>query len=194
MYAATLLAFKVAQLNVNIDIMSSLFPKLKDPAAVKTLYEYEFYLINVMNYDFYVFSPYKAMIGFIYLITKSDYLKDIEAKISLSEFEQKVEYFIDQTFYTDLIFLYSYSVNTLACIYMAAESYNIDFGIFDVAFSLSKTMDYEKFIKATYPEFKDTITGVKIPTVDDWEKLMKRVIYFTKTNPKYVEKLEMDRR
>jgi hypothetical protein len=192
MYACVYLAFKVAQMNVNLDIMISLFPELKDAEKQKSLYDYEFYLINILNYDFFVFSPYKAMTGFLHEI-KKDHLKEIDSKITLSEFESKVEYYIDNTFYTDIIFSHSYSIIALACIALTAEFYGIEFDNIKRALSLESIMDYKKFNDNILPEIKEAISKINFLSDEDHGKIMKRIMLFSKANPKYEEKLAKDR-
>ena len=46
--------------------MDELIPMLKEEGNHSNLLYYEFYLSTILGYDFYVFNPYKALIGFIY--------------------------------------------------------------------------------------------------------------------------------
>ena len=54
----------VAQLNISNEGMENMFPFIK--GTEKKLFEYEFYLSNILEYEFYVYNPYQALFGFIF--------------------------------------------------------------------------------------------------------------------------------
>jgi hypothetical protein len=183
----------------------------KNIENILLLLEYEFYLINVLNYDFYVFCPYKAMVGFIHEIKKNQNLlnivifsdsmvdiiihstSNINPLVNSKDFELKCESLIDQTFFTDLIFLYSYSYISLSCLFITAEFFNIDYDKIKSLLKLDEIIDYENFITTILKSVKENLMTIKIFNEDEFVKNKKKIYKFLKTNPKYVEKIEKDR-
>jgi len=166
----------------------------KNVDNIVLLFEYEFFLINVLNYDFYIFSPYKAITGFIYEIQISEYLSHIESIISIKDIENKLEYYIDLTYLTDVIFIYNYSVITLSCLFITFEIFGISLDLIKTIFSLEQIMNYEKFLTVTYPAIKEAINNIKLLTDQEFIDRKKKILLFLKHNPKYTEKLEKDRK
>ncbi len=200
--ACIFLGFKIAQLNVNLDIMINICPFLTrrhhetQVENVIIMYEYEFYLINVINYDFYVYNPYKAKIGLIYDIKTSDKegITDIVNLFSLKDFENKVDRFIDKTFYSDIMFLFNYSHIALSCIFMAAETCGIDTDRIRYILDLDSFMKYDHFINAILPIIKNEINNITIIKPEEFQDKMKKILRFLKDNPKYMDKIEADRK
>lgn len=201
--AAIYLGCKVAQMNVTLDTMKNIFPFLKEIHPEKNmeniliLLEYEFYLINVNNYDFYVFCPYKAMVGFIHTIVKSQkemkLLSYFDDKNKSKEFESKCENLIDITFLTDLIFLISYSYIALSAIIIAAENEGLNLENIKKLLKLDDIINYEIFYKYTLPTVKNYMNNIKIYNEVEFVDRKKRILKFLNRNPKYVEKIERDR-
>ncbi len=220
--AALFLGFKNAQMSVNIEIMKNLCPFLKEKHKEKNidnvylLLDNEFYMINVLNYDFYIFCPYKAMIGLINTLkinTQSDSDSDRERdrddkslSISISininifnesvtqkNFETKCESLIDQTFLTDLIFLYTHSYIALACVFLTAESFNIKHDTIKSILQLETKINYTNFYDVILPNVREQINSIKIITDDEFANYKKKILKFLYKNPKYVEKIEKDR-
>ena len=48
------------------------FSNKKNIENILLLLEYEFFLINILNYEIYVYCPYKAMLGFIHELVNSE--------------------------------------------------------------------------------------------------------------------------
>jgi len=201
--ASIYLGCKVAQLNITLDTMKNVFPFLKEIHQEKNieniliLLEYEFYLINVINYDFYVFCPYKAMVGFIHTISKSqkdlNLLPYFDDKNKTKEFESKCENLIDVTFYTDLIFLISYSYIGLSCIFIVAENEKLNLEFIKKLLKLDDVLNYDHFYKFTLPTVNNYLNNVKIYTENEFVDKKKRILKFLYRNPKYVERIEKDR-
>jgi hypothetical protein len=202
MYAAVFLGFKVAQLNVNLDLMKTMFPVLKEKDKKTNidnlyyLFEYEFYLINVLNYEFYIFCPYKAMVGFIYDMKCSQKIKNIPLftdQLSAEDFEKKCESFIDQTFLTDLMFVLSYSIIAISCIFLTAEFYQMSFDWVKALLQLEGVIDYENFFMETYRLVKSKLEEIKVLNQEEYKEKKSKIYKFLFKNPQYVEKIEKER-
>jgi hypothetical protein len=183
--------------------MKNIFPFLKEIHQEKNieniliLLEYEFYLINVINYDFYVFCPYKAMVGFIHTLAKSQkdlnlvsYFDDIN---KTKQFELKCENLIDVTFYTDLMFLISYSYIGLSCIFIIAENEKFNLDYIKQLLKLDDVINCDQFFKYTLPTVKNYLNNVRIYNENEFIDKKKRILKFLLRNPKYVERIEKDR-
>lgn len=208
MATAFYLGMKSAQLDVNLDFLKSIFQfvgeinKEKKVPNIDILLKYEFYMIHILNYDFYVFCPYKAMCGLFYKLKSSalimDKIKLIE-NLTVKDIENEAEKLIDRTFATDSIFIYNYSYNALACILLAfrkfKETVNLDISYNDVItqLGLEKMIDCQEFLNATINKINDFIT--KIPTFSRQDIIEKksRTTGFLLKYKEYNEKLEKDR-
>jgi hypothetical protein len=199
--ACIFLGFKIAQLNVNLDVMVNVCPFLKlnnverNMNNIQIMFEYEFYLINVLNYDFYVFSPYKAKMGLLYEIKNSgkEGVEDAISMMSSNDFDAKVNSFIDYSFYSDILFLYSYSQIALSCIFMVAELSGIDTEIIRYILDLDSFMRYDHFYHIVLPAVKNAMNTTTILNNQEFIDRKKKILLFLKNNPKYSEKLEKDR-
>lgn len=213
--ACLFLGFKVAQLNVGLDLIKEMFPYLsnfnqeKQTENINILFDYEFYLMNVINYDFYVFCPYKAMQGFFFKMSKGHCYNElfvVPSKLeNISQFEELVEAQIDKAFLTDLIFIFSYSYIALASIFYSAELLNIEFNLireliaFDLMFIVNKDENekrnhFEEFLVNYFATFKERINNIKVLKDENFKEAKKKVLKFLNKNPKYVERLEQDRK
>ncbi len=198
--ACLFLGFKIAQISVNMDIMKGVCPFLKEKHPEKNvenillMLEYEFFLINVLNYEFYVFCPYKAMLGFLNEIRRNQIKQDeiLLDENNLKDFELKCESLIDQTFNTDLIFIFSYSQLALSCIYLTAEQYNLDLGKLKSLLNIEESK-YENFSKEIFPRVKEIFLTIKIISEEEFVNNKKKILKFLNRNPRYVEKIEKDR-
>lgn len=184
-----------------MEMMKDLCPFLRDKHTEKNIenilvmLEYEFFLINVINYDFYVFCPYKAMLGFIYQIKMSQISNKtlLFDENNLKIFETKCEAMIDQAFLTDLIFIISYSYLALSCIFLTAESFGISFDQIKSLLRLDIKFNYDNFINETLLMVRETLNNIKIISDEEFINNKKKIFKFLKNNPKYVEKIEKDR-
>lgn len=205
--AALFLGFKVAQMNVNLDLMKNICPFLKEKHTEKNienillLFEYEFYLINFINYDFYVFCPFKALSGFLYKINQNQkamgvqlFSEEINVGVSSKEFELKCESIVDQTFLTDLIFLVSYSYLALGCIFITAEFFRMDLNSLEKLLEFNTSMpNYKNLLENILPQIKEDLKNLRVLTDEEFVHKKKRIAKFLSKNPKYVEKIERDR-
>ena len=201
------LGMKSSQLDIKIDLLKTIFPFIKENNKetnipnLTILFKYEFYMINVLSYDFYVFCPYKAMLGFMYKIKSSQIQEKVESvqNLTMIEVENEVEKYIDKTFATDSIFLYNYSYNSLACIFLGFEylkiTKNLNVTQEDIieALELHDYIDVGNFINFILPKTKELIE--KIPNFTKEEKKEKKgkIMAFLKKYPEYKDRLEKDR-
>lgn len=100
------------------------------------LLDYEFSILFLINYDMYVYCPYKALIGLsnmiqvVYLtltiVQSAKGFEDINSELDkknlcFSYIEKQCSNLIDQSFKTDLIFLYSYSEIAFTVMHIVLE-------------------------------------------------------------------------
>jgi len=211
MATAFFLGMKSAQLDVSLDLMKSIFAFMKDfnkeskISNDQLLLKYEFYLIHIINYDFYVFCPYKAMMGFMYKLQSSDLilkkLKNASAEnLSLKEIEVEAEKFIDRTFASDAIFMFNYSIIALSCIIFAVElfnqSKNIGISPLEILEALEVTdlLDVDNFLNVSNSKIYDFISKVPNFTREEIREKKSRTTGFLIKYKEYNEKLEVDRR
>ena len=71
MAASFFLGAKVAEKNYPLEELYKRFPIVK--GAEKILFEYEFYLVSVLDYEFYVYNPYQALLGFIFTLEQKEF-------------------------------------------------------------------------------------------------------------------------
>ena len=116
-YASIFLGGKISSETIYIKELIDLDKKtFSEEKNFKKLIKYEFYLSVILQYDFYVYDPYKALIGFIYLLDKQNFFigqLSVDA-LNKEQFLEECEKIIDNTYLTDLIFLYSYSYLALS--------------------------------------------------------------------------------
>lgn len=195
--AAIFLGGKVAQLNINFNKMGELIPFLTEQSSNPNqnnrgkLFEYEFYLCIILNYEFYVFCPYKAMLGFVYELDKKKFFSSTKIK---EDFQKECEGLIDKTFLSDLIFLYNYSYLALASVFIIGSSFAFENDRLIEALDLKSMIDVNKFINETLIDIKNKLNNIKIIEQNEFLEHTKRVILFNKRYPRYNAKLEEERR
>ena len=194
--AAIFLGGKVAQLNINFNKMGELIPFLNEEVQnskksnKKLLLGYEFYLCIILNYEFYVFCPYKAMLGFIYELDSKHFFDSLKTK---EQFQKECEATIDQTFLSDLIFTYNYSYIALASIFIVGVSFNFDNDKIINTLELKQLIDIKKFLNEYLVDIKNNLEQIKIIEKNEFLEYTKKVIIFNKKYPQYAEKLEEER-
>lgn len=195
--AAIFLGGKVAQLNINFNKMGELIPFLNEEVQnskksnKKLLLEYEFYLCIILNYEFYVFCPYKAMLGFIYELDSKHFFDSLKTK---EQFQKECEVTIDQTFLSDLMFTYNYSYIALASIFIVGVSFNFDNDKIIDTLELKNLIDVNKFLNESLVDIKNNLAHIKIIEKNEFLEYTKKVIIFNKKYPQYAEKLEEERK
>lgn len=130
--ASFFLGFKVCEMDVKIYKMKELFKHLNQigtdgKANDEKLLEYEFYLLDVLGYELHVYSPYKALRGFIYklYLTFFQYLSEDK----YSEFEElifnPISKIVDTSYLSDCHFYFTYSYIALfSLVYYSKQSSN----------------------------------------------------------------------
>lgn len=214
MATAFFLGMKSAQLDVNLDLMKSIFAFIKDfnkelkISNEQLLLKYEFYMIHIINYDFYIFCPYKAMMGFVYKLQSAELilnkLKNAIAENSylnfLKEIEVEAEKFIDRTFATDAVFMFNYSFIALSCLIFAFQlfnqSKNIGISPVDIleALEIKELIDVDNFLNINVGKIYDLISKVPTFTREEIREKKSRTTGFLIKYKEYNEKLEVDRR
>lgn len=192
---------KVSQLNVTLDKMIQLFPSLKEidektkKSGFVTLFEYEFFLCYILDYEFYVFCPYKALLGLVYELEKKSFFKYLQG-MTKEEFSDECEKIIDTSFLTDAIFLYTYSHISIVSVMMVFEKVGVNpdliFTYIDV--SSNKSFDKNKFLKETFPNIKNEINSITLMTDKQFTEALGKVKFFNKIYPKYMNRLETERK
>ena len=66
---------KLAAMNYSLEDYKKIFPVLTE--NIDRLMEYEFYLCTILEYDFYVYNPYQALLGFIYTLKENSRVIDV---------------------------------------------------------------------------------------------------------------------
>ena len=159
------------------------------------LIKYEFYLNIILQYDFYVYDPYKALIGFIYLLDKQNFFigqMSIDA-MNKEQFTEECEKIIDNTYLTDLIFLYSYSYLALSAIFIVATKIGIEKN--EIINKINLNIDYNKFFDANgiYEDIIKTLNEIPEVSKEDAKEIEAKIKQFKHKYPKYEEYLNEER-
>lgn len=205
---AFFLGMKSAQVDINLGVMKNIFVFLKDfnkdlqISNEELLLKYEFYMIHILNYDFYVFCPYKAMMGFMYKIQTSDkflaQFKNFD-NFNFKEIEIEAEKLIDRIFATDAMFIYNYSFIAISCTILAFQifnqSKNLGINTFEILeiLEIINIIDVNNFINNILSKIEDMI--IKIPNFsrEEIREKKSRTSGFLSKYKEYNEKLEADR-
>lgn len=211
MATAFFLGMKSAQLDVSLDLMKSTFAFIKDfnkdlkISNDQLLLKYEFYMIHIINYDFYVFCPYKAMMGFTNKLQQQNlnlnFLEKIKcANLNFKEIEAEAEKFIDRTFATDAIFLFNYSYIALSCVIFAfqifSQSKNLGITQLEIleVLEVKEFLDVDNFLNMVLSRIYDLISKIPVFTREEIREKKSRTTGFLIKYKEYNEKLEVDRR
>ena len=196
MASAFLLGAKVSSMNYTNDDYLKIFPILQN--NWEKFYEYEFYLCTILEYDFFVYNPFQALLGFIYELEKEKFFQDKENKINPELFKNDCQNIIDKLYLTDCIFLYTYSELALASIYIQCDIKNINTNNIEQKLNLNKIMNVKEFIDNKVVDIKKKLD--EIPkfnsTVEEEQKsteIMRNVGKFHMEFPKYKEQLKEER-
>ena len=188
-FACIFLGGKVAQLNITLSKMDELIPILKERGHTQLL-NYEFYLCTILGYDLYVFNPYKALIGFIYKMNVNKYFDNVN--ITIDDFENECEKFIDLCFLTDIMFLYNYSYISLCSIYLTVEKLQLNINDIIKILELETNINMEKF-KSVYEKIKFELSNINTQD-DEFNKVYGGIIKFYEKYKNYVDALEQERK
>ena len=199
MAGAFRLASKVASLNFSQNDYIKIFPFLAN-SWVK-LNEYEFYLCYILDYEFYVYNPYQALLGLIYTLEQKDFFltQDKDNYINQDDLKKNCMNTIDKMYLTDIIFLYTYSEMALASIFIQCEYKQININNIAEKLELNKILDYKEFIANQVQDMKKLLEEIpKYNTKKEEEEkikgIEKGIRSFLDTFPQYKNKLIEERK
>ena len=198
MAAAFYLGSKVTQVNLSILEIEKIFVILKN--SEKKLFEYEFYLTTILEYEFFVYNPYQALLGFIYILEQKEFFlsQNKENYVEPNEFKQECISIIDQMHLTDNIFLYTYSEIALASIFIKCKEKNLNTINIAEKLEIDKIINVKEFLEGPVVEMKKNLA--LIPRYENKEdefkksnEIYKLILKFHKAFPQYQKKLESER-
>ena len=198
MAAALYLGSKVAQLSLSIPELEKIFIVVINNE--KKLFDYEFFLCTILDYDFFVYSPYQALFGFLYNLERKDFFlaQSSENYVNPNDFKKECIDIIDKMHLTDNIFLYTYSEIALASVFIKCEERKLDFNNIAEKLELDKIINVNEFLEGPYKIMKENFELIpKYESNEDEEnkikEIYKKVSHFHKSFPIYQKKLDEER-
>ena len=198
MAAAFHLGRKLSAMNYNFEDYKKIFPFLSENPD--KLIEYEFYLITILEYDFFVYNPYQALIGFIYTLKEKEFFlaQDEENYVSQEDFTNDCMNIIDKMYLTNIIFIYTYSEMALGSIFIKCEYKNIDINNISEKLEIDKIINIKEFIGTKVSDMKKKMEEIpKYQNNEEEEKktndIYRTVRHFLRDFPKYKAQLEKER-
>jgi len=200
MPAALYLAAKISSINYSRDDFIKIFSLLKSDENWEKLYNYEFYLCTILDYEFFVYNPYQALLGFIYSLEQKEFFlaQDKDNYIDQEDFKNECMNLIDKMYLTDNIFLFTYSEIALASIIIQCEQKNVN--IFNIAekLGLDKAINIKEFLEIKVSLMKKKISEIpKVSIKEGNEKskhILKNINRFLNDFPKYQAELNKERK
>ena len=195
-YASIFLGGKISSETIYIEKFIDLDKKtFSEEKNFKKLIKYEFYLSVILQYDFYVYDPYKALIGFIYLLDKQNFFigqLSVDA-LNKEQFLEECEKIIDNTYLTDLIFLYSYSYLALSSIFIVGDKIAIERN--EIVSKLNLNIDINKFFSENgiYEDVVKTLNEIPNVSYEDAKEIEGKIKQFKHKYIKYEEYLNEER-
>ena len=198
MAASFHLGRKLSAMNYNMEDYKKIFPVLSDNED--KLMEYEFYLCTILEYDFFVYNPYQALLGFIYTLKEKEFFltQDENNYVSQEDFTNDCMNIIDKMYLTDIIFLYTYSEIALGSIFIKCQNKNINIANISEKLDLDKIIDVKDFIQNKVGDMEKKLG--EIPKYESQEEedrknneIYKTVKHFLRDYPKYKAQLEKER-
>ena len=195
-YASIFLGGKISSETIYIKELIDLDKKtFSEEKNFKKLIKYEFYLSVILQYDFYVYDPYKALIGFIYLLDKQNFFigqLSVDA-LNKEQFLEECEKIIDNTYLTDLIFLYSYSYLALSSIFIVGDKIAIERN--EIVSKLNLNIDINKFFSENgiYEDVVKTLNEIPNVSYEDAKEIEGKIKQFKHKYIKYEEYLNEER-
>ena len=197
MAAAVYLGAKAVSIKLSIKRIEEYFNK---PINHEKLFDYEFYLSTILDYDFYVYSPYLALFGLLNNLEQKDFFlsQNSENYVSQNDFKDGCIDIIDKMYLTDNIFLYSYSEIALASIFLICEEKKLDFNNIIEKLELDKIINVNEFLEGPYKIMKENYELIPKYESDEVEeneiyKIEKELFHFYKDFPTYQAKLDEER-
>ena len=200
MASSLYLAAKVCSLNFSKEAYLKIFPILAEGNNYFKLFEYEFYLCTILEYDFFVFNPYQALIGFIYSLEKKEFFisQDKNNYIDQDDFKNECMNLIDKMYLTDNIFLFTYSEIALASIFIQCEQKNMN--TFNIAekLDLIKMLNIKEFLDNKVAKMKKKLEELPKLNIKEGEEksnnILRNVRHFLRDFPKYQAQLDKERK
>ena len=198
MAAAVFLGSKVAPINLSIQDIEKIFPAVKN--SDKKFFDYEFFLCTILEYDFYVYNPYLALMGFIFNLEQKEFFlaQSSENYVNPNEFQQECIDLIDKMYLTNNIFLFTYSEIALGSIFIKCEQKNISTINIAEKLELDKVINVKEFLEGPLKKMKENLD--LIPKYENNEKkkkinhdIFKKIDNFHKSFPEYQKKLDNER-
>lgn len=198
MAASLFLGGKVTRISLSIQDIEKRFPVIKNAEA--KFFEYEFFLSVILNYDFYVYNPYQALLGFIYTLQQKEFFlgQSSENYINQNEFKQECNDIIDKMYLTNNIFLFTYSEIALGSIFIKCEQKNINPIHIAEKLEIHKIINVKEFLENKVKTMKENLELIpKYEDIEDEEKktneIYKVISHFHKSFPEYQKKLDEER-
>ena len=196
--AAFFLGAKVAQIDLPLEKIELLFTYIK--GNYKKLFDYEFFLSTILDYNFYVYNPYHALYGLIYILEQKKFFlgQNTENYINQEQFKQECMDIIDKMLLTDNIFLYTHSEIALTSIFMKLKEKNLNIINIAEKMELDKVINVKEFLEGPFEKMKKNLDSLpKYESVEEEEKacgdIYKMASSFLKKYPVYQKKLEEER-
>ena len=199
MAAACFLGSKVTQVSKSLSDMEKIFTILENNE--KKLYEYEFYLSTILEYEFFVYNPYQALIGLIYNLEQKEFFlsQNSQNYVNPNEFKQECIDIIDQMHLTDNIFMFTYSEIALASIFIKCEEKKLNTINIAEKLEIDKIINVKEFLEGPVEEMKKNLEMIpKYENKEDEYKrsdeIYKEIVKFHKDFPQYQRKLDLERK
>ena len=198
MAAAFHLGKKLSAMNYNFEDYKKIFPFLSENPD--KLIEYEFYLCTILEYEFFVYNPYQALLGFIYTLKEKEFFltQNEDNYISQEDFTNDCMNIIDKMYLTNIIFIYTYSEIALGSIFIICEFKNLNINNISEKLDLNKIVNVKEFISMKVSDMKKKIE--EIPKYDNKEEeekktndIYKTVKKFLRDYPRYKALLDKER-
>jgi hypothetical protein len=199
MASAFRLGAKISSMNYTLNDYKKVFPFIEN--SLNKLNEYEFYICHILDYEFYVYNPYQALLGLIYTLEQKDFFltQDKDNYINQDDLKKNCMNTIDKMYLTDIIFLYTYSEMALASIFIQCEYKQININNIAEKLELNKILDYKEFIANQVQDMKKLLEEIpKYNTKKEEEEkikgIEKSIRSFLDTFPQYKNKLIEERK
>ena len=199
MASAFRLGAKISSMNYTLNDYKKVFPFIEN--SLNKLNEYEFYICHILDYEFYVYNPYQALLGLIYTLEQKDFFltQDKDNYINQDDLKKNCMNTIDKMYLTDIIFLYTYSEMALASIFIQCEYKQININNIAEKLDLNKMLDYKEFIANQVQDMKKLLEEIpKYNTKKEEEEkikgIEKSIRSFLDTFPQYKNKLIEERK
>lgn len=198
MAGAFRLGAKISSMNYSNNDYLTIFPILQH--NWNKLNEYEFYLCTILEYDFYVYNPYQALLGLIHILEQKEFFltQDKDNYIDQDDFKKDCMTVIDNMYLTDIIFLYTYSEIALASIFIQCEYNNININNIAEKLDFDKSLNIKNFIDNQVKDMKqmlDEIPKYESQSEEDTKikEIDRNVRHFLRNFPLYQAQLDNER-